>query len=175
MSLNTNRYNWGEQLKSSITEAAASPKNFGGGARKTGGSPPLGRHEGFLQAVKPEVYGTGSYGVTFTFVFENDEAKGTTIRDRIILQKKDGSNVNYANVRLFRRLRELGMAEEKIAAFVGPRGEHDIGDLRLVIGAPVSVIVAEDKNKDGSLRKNTETGNVYKVVKAVYAREVLEK
>lgn len=173
MSLNTSKYNWGEQLKVDVADVA--PKgSFGGGNRAPMGPIPIGRHSGFLQEVKHGTFKTGSYGVTFTYVFDEGEAKNKKIRETIVLQKADGTDVKYANSRLKRRLMSLGLAIEKINAFKGPRNEHDLGDFKLVIGAPVAVIVAEDKDRDGQLRKNPETGITYRTVKAVYSREVAE-
>lgn len=169
--LNTSKYNWGEQLKVDIGDIT--PKASAN--RAASGPIPVGRHEGFLQEVKHGSFKTGSYGVTFTYVFESGAAKNRKIRETIVLQKADGTEVKYASSRLKRRLMSLGLPIEKINAFKGPRNEHDLGDFKLVLGAPVTVVVEEDKDyKTGALRMNPATGQSYRAVKGVYSREVSE-
>jgi hypothetical protein len=174
--LNTNKYNWGEQLKVEVGDLTSrGGASSYGGSKAPSGPIPVGRHAAFLQEVKHGSFKTGSYGVTFTYVFESGEAKNRKIRETIVLSKADGTPVKFANSRLKRRLMSLGMAIEKINAFKGPRNEHDLGDFKLVLGAPVTLIISEDKDsRTGEIRTNPTTGIAYRVVKAAYAREVQE-
>lgn len=173
--LNTSKYNWGEQLKVDIGDLTPKAGGMGGAGGKPSTPIPTGRHSAFLQEVKHGSFKTGSYGVVFTYVFEGGEAKNRKIRETIVLTKANGEAVKFANNRLKRRLMSLGLPIEKINAFKGPRNEHDLGDFKLVLGAPVTVIVAEDKDfKTGALRTNPNTGIAYRTVKAVYSREIAE-
>ncbi len=170
--LNTSSYNWGEQLKVDIGDLQSNS-----GSSRSGGNSgpiPVGRHPGFLQEVKHGTFKTGSYGITFTYVIESGIAKNKKIRETLVLQKADKTAVPFAANRLKRRLMSLGMQVEKINSFKGPRNEHDLGDFKLVLGAPVTLIVAEDKDKTGAVRTNPTTGVSYRTVKAVYEREVKE-
>lgn len=173
MSLNTSQYNWGEQLKGAVKELPSKPGgSFGGGNKPPSGPIPVGKHAGFVESIKHGTFKTGSYGITFTYVFEEGAVKNRNIREIIVLRKADGTDVKYAASRLTQRLMNLGLALEKINAFKAPRNEHDLGDFALVLGAPVTVSVAEDKDKDGTIRTNPTTGAPYRRVQAVYSREV---
>jgi|SRR5271165_485431 len=163
--LNTSKYNWGEELKVDINDAKTVAAAEAGSAGTPRGPIAPGTYSAFLQEVKHGTFKTGSYGMTFTFVIEGGENKNRKIREYLVLTKADGTAVQYANTRLKRRLLDFGLPLEKINAFKGPRNEHDLGDFRLTLGAPVTVIVADAGMYNGVPSRK---------VKAVYKRAIAE-
>lgn len=160
--LTTSKYNWAEQLKVEVGDLSQT-KTTATGERAPLKPIAAGRYPGFLQEVKHGSFKTGSYGMSFTYVLEGGEFNNRKIKETIVLTKANGEAVNFSGARLKRRLMSLGLPIEKINAFKGPRNEHDLGDFRLVIGAPVTVIVKEDGEYDGRPSRK---------VAAVYSREL---
>lgn len=163
--LTTSKYNWAEQLKVDVGDLTQSGSNTAIGDKTPRAPIAPGRYAGFLQEVKHGTFKTGSYGMSFTYVLEGGEFNNRKIKETLVLTKASGDAVPYSGARLKRRLMSLGLPIEKINAFKGPRNEHDLGDFRLVIGAPVTVIVADDGEYNGRPSRK---------VKAVYSREVAE-
>jgi hypothetical protein len=162
--LNTNKYDWGNELKVEIGDLS---KVGGQGSTGTGTKGPItpGRYAAFLQEVKNGTFKSGSYGVTFTYIIDNGPMKNRKIREHIVLKRADGSVVEFGGARIKRRLMGFNMPLEKINAFRGPRNEHDLGDFALVLGAPVTIVVAEDGEYNGAPSRK---------VKAVYQRTLAE-
>jgi len=174
VSINTNKFNWGEALKVEVGDLSG-PGTAANGSGKGGagkGPMPTGTFAAFVKEVKHGTFKKGSYGITLTYVIESGAAKNRTINEYIVLTKADGTNLEFSAKKLKQRLMNLGLPIEKINAFKGPRNEHDLGDFRLVIGAPVTVTIAIDKDKDGNPREYE--GRVQRRVAAVYSREVGE-
>jgi hypothetical protein len=161
---NTSPVNWGEMLKVEVGDLT--PK---AGSGTTGRTPapiiPAGRHAAFLQEVKHGAFKTGSYGMSFTYVIDTGTAKNSKIKETVVLAKANKDPVQFVAERLKRRLMAFGLTVEKINAFKGPRNEHDLGDFKLVLGAPVTIIVKEDGEYNGRPSRK---------VAAVYSREVTE-
>lgn len=146
--MNINKYNWGEALKVELENLPTESSNTGGEKKAL---PPIepGRYAAFVQEVKHGTFKTGSYGVTFKYVIEGGPFKNRKVTDNLVLTKSDGTAVKYADSRLKRALMAFGLPLEKINAFKGPRNEHDLGDFRLAIGAPVTIIVKDDGDYNG--------------------------
>jgi hypothetical protein len=161
--LNTNKYDWGNELKVEIGDLSGAGAPSSTGASK--GPIPPGRYAGFLQEVRNGTFKSGSYGITFTYVIEGGPQKNRKIREHVVLTRADGSVINFSGARIKRRLMGFGMPLEKINAFRGPRNEHDLGDFRLVLGAPVTIVVEEDGEYNGMPSRK---------VKAVYQRTLAE-
>lgn len=155
--LTTNRFNWGEELKSAANDISISASAQGGGNSQ--GPVAIGNHPAFLQEVKHGTFKSGSYGLTFTYVIESGEAKNRKIREYLVLSKADGTTVKFSGQRLKRRLMGFGLPLEKINAFKGPRNEHDLGDFRLVVNAPVTIVVKDDGEYEG--RPSRKVAAVY--------------
>lgn len=157
------KYNWGEELKVQVGDLS------NGSATAMSDAPkapiPAGTHPGFLQEVKHGTFKSGSYGMTFTYVIESGVAKNRKIREYLVLSRADGTSIPFSGSRLKRRLMGFGLALEKINAFRGPRNEHDLGDFALALGAPVTIIVADDGEYEGRPSRK---------VKAVYQRVLTE-
>jgi hypothetical protein len=171
--LNTSRYNWGEQLKVEVGDLTNI--NTSTGARKPSSPIPEGRYAAFLQEVKIGTFKSGSYGVTLTYVIESGDAKNRKINEYLVLSKADGTPVVGSGGRLKQKLMAYGLPIEKINAFKGPRNEHDLGDFKFVLGAPVTIVVTDDKDKTtGKARVNNLTGQPYRRVAFVDGRVIEE-
>lgn len=162
--LNTNKYDWGNELKVEVGDLSGVQSSGGAGASKGPITP--GRYAAFLQEVKNGTFKSGSYGITFTYIIDTTgPMKNRKIREHIVLKRADGSVVEFGGARIKRRLMGFNMPLEKINAFRGPRNEHDLGDFALVLGAPVTIVVAEDGEYNGAPSRK---------VKAVYQRTLAE-
>lgn len=161
--MNTNKYDWGAALKVEVGDLAPREGDNNNGEKKALAPIAAGRYPAFVQEIKHGTFKTGSYGITSTFVIESGEAKNRKLRDYIVLTKADGTATKFGSATLKRRLMSYGLPVEKINAFKGPRSEHDLGDFRLAVGAPVTIIVKED---------GEYMGRPSRKVAAVYPREV---
>lgn len=164
-------YNWGEELKvevGDLTSRAASNSAAGKGAKKSFAPLPTGRHAAFVQTVQHGTFKSGSYGLTITYVIEGGEAKNRKIKEYLVLTKSDGTKMDKGGARLKQRLMAFGVPVEKINAFKPPRNEHDLGDLKFAISAPVTIIVAEDS------KSIAPDGIPYRRVAGVYLRNLEE-
>lgn len=171
--LNTSRYNWGEQLKVEVGDL--SNINSATGDKRPSTPIPEGRFAAFLQGVKIGTFKSGSYGATLTYVIESGAAKNRKINEYLVLSKADGSVVAGSGGRLKQKLMAYGLPIEKINAFKGPRNEHDLGDFKFVLGAPVTIVVKDDKDKaTGKARINELSGQPYRRVAGVYGRVIEE-
>lgn len=150
----SNKYNWGEALKADVSSMVKT-------GNEGGGPEPIapGRYSAFIQAIKHGTFKTGAYGLTTTFVIEGGEFKNRKINENLVLTKADGSAVKGANSRLKRFLMAGGLSLEKINAFKGPRTEHELGDFKLLIQEPVTIVVKDDGEYNG--RPSRKVSGVY--------------
>jgi|SRR5271165_4564108 len=162
MAINTTKFNYAEELKVEVGDLSSAQAS-NGSAPST--PLPVGRFPAFLQGIQQETYKSGSSGITATYVLDGGIAKNRKIKERLVLTRADGSTVEYAGQRLKRRLLSWGMPLEKIQAFKGPRNEHDMGDFKLVLGAPVTVTIKDEGEYQGRPSRG---------VGAVFSREVSE-
>lgn len=148
--MNTIKYDFGNQLKTAVAEVQANPQaNNGMGDRKPLAPLAEGKYSAFVESITHGSFKTGSYGITITYVIESGPAKNRKIRDRIVLSKADGSATQFGANTLQRFLMAAGLPLEKLLAFKSPRNEHDLGDFRLAISAPVTISVKADGEYNG--------------------------
>lgn len=164
-SLNTTKYDWGNALKVEVGDLTKATGGNAGNSKASTGPLPIGRYAAFLQEVKHGTFKTGSYGLTFKFVIEGGASKNRKISECVVLTNASGNPTPFGAERMKRRLMNFGMPIEKINAFKGPRNEHDLGDFKLVLGAPVTLVIKEDKPYNGKAATR---------ISAVYPREIAE-
>jgi Protein of unknown function (DUF669) len=153
------KYNWGEALKADVSAMVQNGGNNSGGERTPAKPIAPGRYAAFIQAIKHGTFKTGSYGLTTTYVIEGGDFKNRKINDNLVLQKADGTAVKGADARLKRFLMAGGLSSEKINAFKGPRTEHELGDFKLLIQEPVTIVVKDDGEYEG--RPSRKVAGVY--------------
>ena len=158
-------YNWGDALKVEVGDLTPKSGSTSGANRAPLAPLPAGRYAAFVKEIKHGTFKKGSYGLTVTYVIEEGAAKNRQIREYIVLTKADGTATPFGNRTMKRRLMSYGLSVEKINSFKAPRNEHDLGDFKLALSAPVTIIVAEDGEYEGKPSRK---------VKAVYGRAITE-
>ena len=134
---NAAAYDWGAALKSDVSAVQVE------GGKPSRGPIPVGRHPARISDVKLETFKKGSYGLRLEYTLEGTGVVGRTINEYIVLRKADGTATEYGGNNIKRRLL-VALSPEQMTKFKQPKNDQDIGDFRLLFGAPVLVNIADD-------------------------------
>jgi hypothetical protein len=146
-----------ERLKQAAAEVTLNAK--GSGEKKPLAPLAEGRYAAFVEKVESTTFKTGSKGYTITYCIEQGPAKNRKIRDRIIITDKAGNETKYGYNNLSRFLKAAAVSADVMGNFKFPKNEHDLGDFRHALSAPVTIQVKADGEWEG--RPNRKVAGVY--------------
>jgi|GEM_PF-6608097 hypothetical protein len=108
-----------------------------------------GFYNAIIQKSEPTLFKSGAKGLVITYMITDGDFTGRNIRENIVTNRADGSDLQWGYAKVKQRLFTSGFSAESLKTFRAPKSDKDLGDYVKMVGKPVKIELALKSQTSG--------------------------